>query len=324
MKRGAVLICLLLASCVGAPERVALEPFKISFEPPPLAALEPEEEPEIEAPELSVELAGTFPDFDPIGANVSRPEAELVNLPAAIPVSVTRRRVRGRMRTFRTYPIPVQAVTDDPALTLSRIVVSEEGWESPDGTGAIVQVARNIRSRGCNPERHTQCEDGRETLLSAMRRLSSRVTGQRAPNRRRQLWTSTLPRGDTETGPPYWRECPPGPEGRRLRRLHRCEGTWTNHREAWNEIQPDAEEWIANRRGRGPCRGIPMAWGCPDCGDDLVMNRRNAARVAAGLEPYVELECGEVENLYYGIPPPEPEPPREDLGEVVEILEGET
>ena len=318
MKRGTILaVCLLLASCVGAPERVALEPFKISFEPPPLEIVE-YEEPLVELP-FPAELTATFPDFDPIGANVSLLEAVLVNLPAAIPISVERRRIRGRMRTVRRYPIAIEAQTTDPVLALSRMTVSEEGWESPDGMGAIFQVVRNTRSSECHPENHSECEDGRETWISAMRRASPRVTGQRNPTRRRQLWTSTLPRGDSETGPPYWRECPLGPEGTRLRRQHLCEGRWDSYRRFWNEIQAEGEGWLARRRGRGPCRGTPMSWGCPDCGDTEFMARRNRARIARGLDPYVVLDCGETHDIFYGIPPT-PEPTRVELFELPEIL----
>ena len=243
---------------------------------------------------------------DPIGANISPPEAELTAaLPASIPVSEIRRRVGGQVRVFRTFPIPAEATTDDPALTLSRITASEEGWRSLDGMGAIMQIARNVRARRCTIS-HTDCtEDGRESVLSAFRRLSPPLTGQRNPTKYRQLWTSTLPAGDVVEPPRYWRECPSGPGGERARRARTCDGTWANFRERWNNRQAEAEGWIANRRGRGPCRGRPMAWGCPNCGDDVRMMRRNQHRVSRGLEPFEVLECGDTRNRIWGIPPVE-------------------
>ncbi len=86
-------------------------------------------------------------------------------------------------------------MTDDPALALARICVSEEGWSSLNGCTAIWQVVQNVRSRSCNTVRYrriSQCVrtggevfvpspgvnslDAQETLLSATRRPSSTVS----------------------------------------------------------------------------------------------------------------------------------------------------
>ncbi len=286
MKR-TILIALLLMSCGDTIHEIeSVEPQRTEIEAVP--SFEHEATP---AP-VALEVA------DPI---TPQTEAELVNV--TIPIREIRRRYQGRMRVFRTFPIPPEAVTDDPVLTLSRMTASEEGWTSRDGMGAIIQIARNIRSRRCDPERHTDCVDGRESILSAFRRLSSRLTGQRNPRTRRGLWTSSLPAGDVEEPPPYWRQCPRGREGSRMRRDHLCEGMWSNYREYWNDRQAEAVGWIENRRGRGPCRGRPMAWGCRNCGDDVFMMRRNQIRVSRGFPPFELLECGDVRNRVWGIPP---------------------
>jgi hypothetical protein len=212
------------------------------------------------------------------------------------------------------YPIPEEAQTDDPVLLLSRITVSEEGWANYEGMKALLQVARSIRGRTCNPETHSECEDGEETILSALRRLSSTVSGFRNPTRWRQYWTSTLPRGEAQESARLWRECEPGspaPEARRRagRRRGDCEGVWANYRPLWVETQADAERLLAMTYPPRPCRGRAMAWGCSDCGDDLFMARRNERRAAAGFRPFEELECHEgVNNRIWGIPPdPSPE-----------------
>lgn len=218
--------------------------------------------------------------------------ADLIDVSDIVAASRSPRRYRG----FQ-FPIPAEAQTDYPTLLLARITASEEGWESFRGMEVIYQIARNVRSRSCDPTRHSDCDGDEESILSALRRLAPRVSGMRRPTRWRQYWTSTLPEVAPEEPPRLWRECEDD-------RDRDCDGRWDRYRGLWDRLQTHAALLLSSDYPPRVCRGTPLAWGCRDCGDDIVMMRRNANRESRGLRPYVELSCAPgIENRIWGLLP---------------------
>lgn len=191
--------------------------------------------------------------------------------------------------------------TEDPAIALARIVVSEEGFfSSPRARGAIWQVIANVRSYHCDNRkldhidplrRITQCrnsegtllevrpsehvEGARETYLSAMRRLSPHVTGVFDPKRDRQKWTSTLREGSE--APAAWRQCVSDnrPKG--------CHGDWRLYEDSWSETLEWAQKIITGRhRPMRPCPAPVIAWG--GVMDDRIAKARGLVRIDCGLD----------------------------------------
>lgn len=218
---------------------------------------------------------------------------------AAIQLAEVRQGLKRRYRKRSDFPIPREAQTDDVALLLARIAVSEEGMANRWGMGAIYQVARTIAGRPCNNALHTDCKDGAETVLSALRRLSPPVSGYARPTRWRQYWTSTLP-ASGESPSRVWREC----ESANGFRAKRCEGRWAQVLPLWQETLSFARHLVEEEQMPRVCRGTAIAWGCDDCGDDAVMSRRNARRAQMGRRALRPLECHpDVQNRIWGFPP---------------------
>lgn len=296
-----VRILLLVAACTTVP------PSAIQKTPAPTVSAEVDDVDVAEAEEVDcavlddeVEHAFCEQEHGP-----SEQELVLANLrPAGVPAElidvsniVAASRSRRRNRGFQ-FPIPQEAQTNDPTLLLARITASEEGWESFRGMEVIYQIARNVRSRTCDARRHSDCDGDEESILSALRRLAPRVSGMRRPTRWRQYWTSTLPEVAPEEPPVLWRECNEGTA------RANCDGRWSSYRDLWDRLQTHAALLLLSSHARRVCRGTPLAWGCRDCGDDMVMVRRNANREARGLRPYEELTCeAGIENRIWGIPP---------------------
>ncbi len=184
--------------------------------------------------------------------------------------------------------VAAQAVpTEDAAVALARACVSEEDWGNRVGCTAIFHTMENVRAKDCAAKDVTQCENGRETLLSAMRRMSKRVTGMAPALNDRQRWVQGLERSGVR--PKHWRDCN-GPVG--------CDGAWRVYRPRWLALLEFADALVDGAREPSPCDGYALAWGSGD--DHLFMARRNAARVRAGKRPLLPLRCAGVANTYYG------------------------
>jgi hypothetical protein len=154
---------------------------------------------------------------------------------------------------------------------LLRVCVSEAGWR-PEGLrdcAWIWQVVQNIRSRSCDTNRGSmECDEGGETNLSALRRLSGRVLDESKARTVRQRFISRLdssckrplgfPRGDS------WE--------RNLQRP--CE-----------RIASEVHAIVSLKADRNLTNGaIPIAWGgrCEDSGgacDDAAACSRGLARI---------------------------------------------
>jgi len=220
--------------------------------------------------------------------------------------------------------------TSDVGLALARVTWSEEGVGRPESADALWQVARNVRARHCNPREEgervhrgrralipiTQCassggavrdvvrgqrlEGWEETTLSSLRRLSRFVTGMAPPHRQRGEWLSTL--ATCGTAPTGWRECVDADgdgdsDGS-------CDGAWAHYTRRCSDLLAHTRALVAMEYPPRPCRGLPLAWGGDM--DHAIMERRNAARQRAGVRPLEVLDCGDVENTYYGYPADDP------------------
>lgn len=180
--------------------------------------------------------------------------------------------------------------TEDPAVALARVCLSEEGWENRVGCVAIARTMENIRSKGCTAKGVTQCEEGNETLLSAMRRMSKRVTGMVRALNDRQRWIQGLHRDAAK--PRAWNDCTGSPE---------CSGPWKLFRPRWLALLAFADSLLEGRKEPNPCEGHVLAWGSGD--DHLFMARRNLGRERAGKRKLDPLRCApEVTNVFYGFP----------------------
>jgi len=91
----------------------------------------------------------------------------------------------------RLWNVPEQGGDTAAASALLRICISEAGGYENDCLG-IWQVVRNVRSRGCDRDGITDCNEGGETHLSAMKRLSGAILGTVPPRTRRQRWIASL------------------------------------------------------------------------------------------------------------------------------------
>lgn len=151
-------------------------------------------------------------------------------------------------------PDPVRA--DTAAWAISRIFVSEAGWDAEGDYRAIFGVLANIRRRG-------------ETWLHVARRASPRATGLRPNRRPRGRMIATLLDSDAE--PAGWIPC------RRGRPLERCSGAWDTYVDRWASIRALAAELVAGAAIDSPCPGRPIAWG--GIMDDWLAERRGLERV---------------------------------------------
>lgn len=189
--------------------------------------------------------------------------------------------------------------TQNPILALARICVNEEGWFNKTGCAAIWQVVQNVRSKTCNKKvipLITQCKNGKETSLSAMRRLSKRVTGLVPPTTPRQRWTSTLQ--PSKRPPLKWVECTSYKtvKNKRVSFPIGCHGVWKLYSEAWLEILETAKKLYQRHHEDLPCptanafHGPVIAWGYK--GDLWLAKRR-------GL---IQINCGDTGNFFFAKP----------------------
>ena len=157
------------------------------------------------------------------------------------------------------------------ATNMLRVCVSEASFSSwPDCVG-IWEVAKNVRSRKCDRQKLpsiTTCSTRGETVASALRRLSPRVTGGKPARTTRQRWVSHL---DLSC------EMPEGYPSR----------------QRWNGVRDRCLHFAQLVRGlaRGQAvqrvtlgRGVAIAWGgrCERPGgacDDAMACRRGLARI---------------------------------------------
>jgi hypothetical protein len=189
--------------------------------------------------------------------------------------------------------------TNNPMLALARICVNEEGWHNPRGCAAIWQVVQNVRSKTCNRKRislSTQCRNGKETSLSAMRRLSKRVTGIIPPTSSQQKWTSTLQANNH--APSGWIECKKAiKQGKkRVSFPTGCHGVWELYSEPWAKVREIARKLYLGQVDTRPCpekntkHGPVIAWGYS--GDLWLAERR-------GL---IQVDCGDTGNYFFAKP----------------------
>jgi len=169
-------------------------------------------------------------------------------------------------------------------LLLAKMCLSEEGWQ-PRGCPAIWQVVENVRERNCR--RAIECVDGAETHLSAMQRLSPRVSGRREVMTSRTAWISNLT--DSEDMPTNWVECAPG-------QTEDCSGTWDRYKANWTRIRALARR-IVTQRNIEQCAAPVITWG--GSMDDGHMSRRNVRRLDAGEEPLLRVACEGTANRFY-------------------------
>lgn len=201
-----------------------------------------------------------------------------------------------RTLTFAALLVPATATaqlqaTPDPGVALARICVSEEGWGNLTGCAAIWHTAQHVRSKDCGLPGVTQCgTDGVETPLSAMRRMSKRVTGMVRALNSRQRWIQGLQRPAVK--PRFWTECTGAP---------RCDGRWRDYRPKWEALLAYADSLIEGAKAPNPCEGYVLAWGSGE--DWRFMARRNRGREKAGKRALEPLRCHpEVTNTFYGFP----------------------
>lgn len=90
-----------------------------------------------------------------------------------------------------TWNVPDGESEEAEATGLLRIWASEVDWANDRDMIGIWQVILNIRARHCDRTRSTaitECHNGEETALSAMRRASRTPMGMRAPRSSRKRW----------------------------------------------------------------------------------------------------------------------------------------
>jgi len=278
------------------------------------------------------EFLAPDPDDDPVDTiDPQRDEAWLArNEPNFETIRVEDMQLRSRPRVRFSWTVEERvdiSRTNDVALALARVTWSEEGVQRARSADALWQVTRNVRARHCDTgerdvvvrrgrripiaisqcrsptgelrdvERGMNLEGWEETELSALRRLSRFVTGMAPPHRQRGEWLSTL--ASCEEPPAGWLECVDEDNDGNNDGI--CNGTWTHFTRRCEELLERTRQLVDMQYPPRPCQGIPLAWGGRM--DRMIMERRNRARERAGLQPLVPLECGDVENTYYGHPP---------------------
>lgn len=289
MRSGTAIIGALLLSCTlscGDDGRTPVTDTADAHEPEPVA--EPASDPEPE-PECVVEIDGRCFNYDPRETHAPSAYERGRDVLSA-----------GEASGRETWT-PQPDATDDLELAFARVCVSEEGWWQPTGWAALWQVVGNVRASHCDngrlhhqpmKRRISQCEvdgevvdvdpdgsveGGRETLLSALRRLAPHATGWAAPVRSRQRWTSTL--GPNADAPSGWVECVA--EGR----PRGCHGQWAAFADRWDAARAEARRVMA--RSASPCPAPVIAWGGNM--DIWIAEKRDLASV----------ECGDVRNHYF-------------------------
>lgn len=180
-------------------------------------------------------------------------EATEETLPASISVADimerTRRRWSGEVQISRDeiWNVPDEGGPEATATGLHRICASEVEFANLDDCIGIWQVIGNVRARHCDRERSrmiTECLDGEETMLSAMRRASRRAMGMVPPLSRRGHWIQNLELSCEE--PEDW------PERR----------TWEGRmRERCEDSARLARALVNGERSDRLTRAVPIAWG---------------------------------------------------------------
>lgn len=191
-------------------------------------------------------------------------------------------------RVAELNPDRADSVLEEVKLNVSAVAWNEaSAAASPDEARAIFHTQWTVAGgTRATPER----------VLDAQRRLSSRVTQAAEPREvgnerwsRHLRWNNARPAGWHWTG---------------LEWAPRFE----RH---WSRVRRNVNRWVDNHFAGAPvrqCQGTPMGWGGPGL-DDHILEARNARRVERGLAPFRILECGDVRNNYFGIPPRDAEEP---------------
>lgn len=178
------------------------------------------------------------------------------------------------------YVSAARADIRDVELNLARVTWNEAGLDSPSDMNAIWHTQWTVAGgRRASPR----------AVLRAQQQLSSRATGVRTAAHGNARWSSQLAWSDDE--PPGWREIVRAP--------------WALFRARWRTLRRDAGALVrAHFAGdvTRACRGRPYAWGGANGLDDRFIARRNAARIASGRAPLVPLDCGDTQNVFFGLP----------------------
>jgi hypothetical protein len=190
-----------------------------------------------------------------------------------------RRRWVGRVQVSRSqlWNVPDETGTEATVVGLLRIGGTEVEWQSERDLIGIWQVAQSVRQRHCDRERIpsiTECVDGEETHLSALRRLSRFAMGMVPARRARQTWIRAVEATCEE------------PEGFPSRR------NWAGRARGGLSLQERCQRAaeLARRLVTGSLRrsvtgrATPIAWGgrCEVNGgacDDPLACRRGLARI---------------------------------------------
>ena len=128
---------------------------------------------------------------------------------------------------------------------LLKICVSEAGFDGFRDCAWIWKTLVNIRSENCDKRKYpliTECVDGRETMVSAMRRASKRVMGMVEPKFRRHYWIRELSMSCDE--PPSFPDGVP----------------WSRYKDNCIEMARFVSD-LVDGRSRFRTFGVPIAWG---------------------------------------------------------------
>ena len=175
------------------------------------------------------------------------------------------------------WAVPEKGGSEAVSEALLRVCISEAGWRAHEDCAWIWQVAQNIRSRSCvkgTYRRITECEDGVETSLSALRRLSGSILGAKAPRNARQRWIAKL-KLDCEY-----------PEG-----FTPSEGVWYAQRKRHCDKLASLVREISLQKADRDLTGgyIPIAWGgrcerVEGACDDAHACKRGLVRIASDTQ----------------------------------------
>lgn len=157
--------------------------------------------------------------------------------------------------------VSIASAQESDALLLSRIAVSESGWNSPDDHAAIYAVIEVRRHR------FSRAYDRQYTFADMARLYSPRATGV-TPVAGRFAWVATLSEDGDE--PAGWN----------------LEAPWERYRARWLRVL-ERSRMLIDGREEHRCRGTPIAWGAPSIHDRAIR---------LGL---VQISCGVTRNRYY-------------------------
>ena len=115
--------------------------------------------------------------------------------PAGIPAEEAAGTFTVEVSPTELWTVPAEGGLEATVLALHRVCASEAEFVSVEDCRGIWQVVHAIRARHCDRDRSpriTECENGEETALSAMRRMSRYATGILPAKTPRQRWVQQV------------------------------------------------------------------------------------------------------------------------------------